>query len=56
MLSLKHTLLIVTLLTSCVGCDQVTKEFARPHLAFEPPYPDSMASFGFNMPRMQGRF
>jgi len=37
MLSLKRTLLILTLLTSCVGCDQVTKQFARTHLALEPP-------------------
>lgn len=37
MLSLKRTLLILALLTSCVGCDQVTKEFARTHLASEPP-------------------
>jgi signal peptidase II len=37
MLSLKYTLLTLTLLTSCVGCDQVTKEFARTHLASAPP-------------------
>ena len=34
---LKRGLLIATLLASCVGCDQITKNVARHHLAFEPP-------------------
>ena len=37
MLPLKHFPLVLTLLTSCVGCDQVTKEFARTHLTSESP-------------------
>jgi signal peptidase II len=34
---LKRALLVLTLLVSCVGCDQMTKELARTNLAFEPP-------------------
>ena len=34
---LKRALLVLTLLVSCVGCDQITKELARTNLAFEPP-------------------
>lgn len=37
MKSLKRSLLIITLLVSYVGCDQVTKDLARQVLAFEPP-------------------
>ncbi|BFU93389.1 MAG: Lipoprotein signal peptidase [Nitrospira sp.] len=32
-----RTLLVLLLLLSCVGCDQVTKELARTYLAFQPP-------------------
>jgi signal peptidase II len=37
MTSLKRGLLILTLLVSCVGCDQATKELAHTTLAVEPP-------------------
>lgn len=37
MLRLKHILLILTLLIVCTGCDRVTKQFARTHLASAPP-------------------
>jgi signal peptidase II len=30
---LKRSLLIVLLLASCVGCDQITKDAAQQHLA-----------------------
>lgn len=32
-----RTLLMLLLLLSCLGCDQVTKELARTYLAFHPP-------------------
>ncbi|MDF0643920.1 MAG: signal peptidase II [Nitrospira sp.] len=32
-----RTLLMLLILFSCVGCDQVTKEWARTYLAFQPP-------------------
>ena len=33
----KRSMLILSLLVLCVGCDQITKDVARHQLAFEPP-------------------
>lgn len=33
----KRSVLILSLLVLCVGCDQITKDVARQQLAFEPP-------------------
>lgn len=37
MLQLKRSLLILFLVSLCVGCDQITKDAAQQYLAFEPP-------------------